>query len=212
VQLFWNRSIDRVLLMPDAGPIDIYRDERVRVAKDGSLLAGGKAFRGPLLVDGFGSFIRLRGAVPVERSRISTLWRPVGTPRLALYAPGRYHDGWLANSGAVYVWPGHAGAELSGWISMRLTAPRSLGAMTLTFAAKGERTRIRLRAGTPRLVRIPVCSRGNARVTFRSNVRGFVGLRIVSARATAPVFTPSLSACAHRPASPGGVGSNGAAV
>ena len=54
-QLFWNRSIDRVLLMSDAGPIDTFADERVKVGQDGSLLVHGKAFRRPLLVDGFGA-------------------------------------------------------------------------------------------------------------------------------------------------------------
>ena len=197
LMLFWNRSIDRVLLMPDAGQIDIYRDQRVRVGEDGALRIGGKPYKGAVLADGFGSYVKLRGAVPVQRSRIATLWKPVGTPHLALYAPGRYHDSWLANSGAVYVWP-EAGRTLSGWLSMTLKAPQSLGAMTLTFTtASGKATKVRLQPGTPRHLRIALCAAGATHVTFRSSVRGFVGLRIVSSRATVPVFVSSRAACVH---------------
>ena len=194
--LFWNRSIDRVLLMPDAPPIDAYRDQLVRVGKDGSLLVGGVPFRAPVVVDGFGSVVRLRGAYPVARGPVSTLWAPVGTPRLSLYATGSYHDGWLADSGAITVWATGPGRPIAGWISLRLTAPRSIGAATLTFTLpQGRRVRVRLLPGTPRRVRLPVCATGSASVTYRSSTRGLVGLRLVGARATPPVFTPGPAAC-----------------
>jgi hypothetical protein len=195
-QLFWNRSIDRLLLMPDAGPIDAFRDERVRIGKDGSLLAGGKWFRGPLLADNYGSFVRLRGAALVARGPVSTLWRPDGTPRLALYAPGSYYDGWLSDSGAIFLWPERAGGPVWGWLSMRVTAVRSLGPITLTFArSNGTRVDAHARPGSPERIRIAVCSVGRARVTYHSNVQGLVGLRVVTARATKPVFRSDPSAC-----------------
>ncbi len=195
-QLFWNRSIDRLLLMPDAHAIDAFRSERVRVGGDGTLLVRGKPLRGPVLVDGLGSFVRLRAAYPVARGPISTLWLPAGRAQLSMYAPGSYHDGWLAGTGAVYVWAEAAGRPLSGWISMRITAPRSIGPATLTFTLpKDRRVRVRLLPGKPRHVRLPICGTGSAHVFYRSSARGFVGLRIVSAKATAPVFRPSRAAC-----------------
>jgi hypothetical protein len=126
---------------------------------------------------------------------------PSEQPRLRLYAQGVYHDDWLAEAGTVYLWPEHAGGTLSGWISMRLTASEEIGAMTLTFTLPtGRDVRVRVAPGTWAQVRLPVCKTGGARIAFRSSVRAISGVRLVSARTTAPVFTPSASAC--RPSTP----------
>jgi hypothetical protein len=197
-QLFWNRSIDRLLLMPDARPIDSFRDGRVRVGENGSLLVQNRPLHSPLLVDGFGSFVQLRNASPVARGPISTLWKPHGAAQLSLYAPGVYYDGWLANVGGVYVWPERPGATLSGWISLRLTAPAELGALKLTFTlSKRHHVAVRLRPGSWKRVRLPVCARGSAHVTFSSSATAIAGLRVVGAKATPPVFTPGRAACPH---------------
>src|SRR6185436_21013375 len=50
-QLFWNRSVKRLALMPGAPEIDPFQADRVRVADDGSLLVGSRALTGSLLVD-----------------------------------------------------------------------------------------------------------------------------------------------------------------
>ena len=196
--LFWNRSITRVVLLPGAVRFDSFRVEHARIRGDGSLTVNGRPVDGPLVVDTFGSTVRLQGARKLDSGPTAALWLPEepARPRLAFYALGYFYDGWLAGAGAMYVWP-HAGRRVSGWISTRLTSPRSLGAMTLTFRLpKGQRLRVRLPAGKPKRVRLPVCASGKARVTYRSSVSGLVGLRVVSARATTPVFTPSRSACA----------------
>lgn len=194
-QLFWNRSVDRLLLLPGAGAIDVFRSDPVTVGGDGSLLAGGSPFRGPLLVDGYGSYVRLRGAHVVVRGPVSALWAPAGEPRLALYAIGRYYDGWLADAGVLYVWPAVKGGSLSGWVSMRLTAPRQAGPVRLAFRLPTGRRSVLLPPGEPERVHIAVCGPGGWSATYRSSDRGFVGLRAVSVKATVPVFTPSRSAC-----------------
>ena len=203
-ELFWNRSIGRVLLLPGAGPFDRFGARAVHVNDDGSLVAGGRPVTEPLVVDTFGSVVRLRGARLVEKGPTATLWAPAGRPRLALYAVGRYYDGWLANGGAIYLWPAAKGGVLSGRLTMWLTAPGG-GGVTITFQSPGgRRTRVHLRPGSPKRVSIAVCAAGSAYVTYRSPLREIVGARAVSAKATAPTFTPDRAACGStRPASAG---------
>jgi hypothetical protein len=197
-ELFWNRSITRVALLPGAAPFDSFRTERVRVGDDGSLTVNGRPLAGPLLADIYGSTVRLQDARVVGKSQTATLWLPdhADHPRLRLYAIGRYSDGWLAKSGVIYVWPRVAGRRVSGWISMRLAASRLAGAATITFQfSEHARTTVHVRPGRPQLLRVPLCATKNARVTYRSKKVTLIGVRAVTVRATAPVFTPSPSAC-----------------
>jgi hypothetical protein len=197
-ELFWNRSIRRVVLLPGASRFDSFRVERSRVSADGSLTVGGLPVGGPLLVDEFGSTVLLRGARELESEPTAALWvpEPGKRPRLSFYALGHYHDGWLGGVGVIYVWPKVRGGAVSGWISMRLTLPRSMGRSRLTFMlSKSRRVSFRLVPGSSRSVRLPICSQGTARVAWRSNNPVFVGLLPMSARSTTPTFRPSRSAC-----------------
>jgi hypothetical protein len=198
-QLFWNRSITRVLVLPGAGAIDLFDDDQVRIGEDGSLAARGQPVRGPLLVDGFGSTVRLRGARRVARSPMSTLWEPTGVtaPRVSLYGIGRYYDGWLADFGAVYLWPSSVGGRLAGEVVFRVRAPALQGrTMTLRFENPARRvTTMRLRGGERRTIRVPVCAGEPAYITFRSDARLLAQLRSVSVHSSAPVFVPDEGVC-----------------
>jgi hypothetical protein len=195
-ELFWNRSIDRVLLLPEAFPIDGFRDHRVSVGQDGSLVADGRPVLEPLLVDDYGSTVRLRGARVLLAGPTAKLWVPAGRPRLSLYATGRWHDGWLADRGTIRLWPEAATGDISGWLSMRLTASRDADAGKVTFRPHGGRPiAVHLQPGQTRRAKIPVCASGSWRATYRSSIHQLVNLRLVSVRSTAPVFTPSPSAC-----------------
>jgi len=197
-ELFWNRSITRVVLLPGATRIDNYTTDRAQVADDGTVTVNGVPLQGPLVVDTFGSTVRLRGARELASRPTASLWVPdrATTPRLSFYALGRYQDGWLAGAGAMYVWPEAVGRPVSGWITMRVTADRSIGATRLTFGLSPTKSiKVALRPGRSQQVRLPVCASGATHVTYRTNVRAIVGLRVVSARASAPVFTPSPVAC-----------------
>lgn len=200
-ELFWNRSIKRVVLLPGGSRFDSYRMDTARVAGDGSLSVDGNPVKGPLLVATYGSTVRLRGARQVESGPAASLWIPDrgSRPRLAFYALGRYYDRWLAGAGVMYVWPEARGGEVSGWISMRLTPPKSIKPGRLTFRTSESRSiQFRLRPGVPQRVRVAVCSQGTAKVTWRTSSPLFYGLRPVSARSTAPTFTPSSAACSPR--------------
>ncbi len=84
VQLFWNRTVDRLLLYPGVKAPDPWASLRVEVAADGTLLAGGRPVTGPLLVVGGPPGRRLRNAVVLGRTPTATLWRlhgPAKAPR-----------------------------------------------------------------------------------------------------------------------------------
>jgi hypothetical protein len=154
-----------------------------------------------LLVDTYGSTVRLRGTHTLQAGPTASLVVPRRSdkPRVAFYALGRFYDGWLADRGVMYAWPKAGERVVSGWLSMRLTAVPTIGPVTMTFRpSQGKRVRVRLVPGSARTVRIAVCTPGSAHVTYRSNVRGFVGLRVVSVQSTAPVFTLDASACPRR--------------
>ena len=194
--LFWNRSLDRLLLLPGALPVDGFRTERARIDKNGFLFADGRDIRSALVVDGFGSTTRLRDARLVTAGPTATLSVPTGAARLSLYATGRYYDGWLAGRGTVQLWPEEPGGRLAGWLSMRIETPGDADAGTLTFALpRGRSTSVRLSPGVSRHVRVAVCASGAWRATYGSTIHRLVGLRLVSVRSGAPVFRPDPSAC-----------------
>ena len=75
---------------------------------------------------------------------------------------------------------------------MRLTASRLVGAATITFQfSEHARKSVHVRPGQPQNVRLPLCAAKDARVTYRSKKLTLIGVRAVTVKATAPVFTPS---------------------
>jgi hypothetical protein len=201
-QLFWNRSIRRVVLLPGAGEVDHFSSPRLTVAPDGRLLEGQKPVEGPLLVDGYGGTIALSGAKVLASSQSYTLWRPKGPARLSLYLAGRYSDGWLAGAGRMYLWPERAGGPIAKRVTLTLAAPAAADGMTIRFQEPGKAVReVRLEPGRSQSVAFDVCSRGPWHVTYISSVRGFVGTRVVSAQAGRPRVTP-IACSTQRPRAP----------
>jgi hypothetical protein len=171
-QLFWNRSVDRMLLLDGASAPDRFAARGVAPARDGSLAA-----RGPLLVDGFGSTLRFANAPAVARFGTWTLVRPHGEARLELQATGRYADGWLAPEGRIAVW------GRTGTVTLTLSSPSPT---TITFRWPGHTKRVAV-TKRPQRVEIPVTSVPFV-AGYRASSYGFVGQRPVSARASAPVL------------------------
>lgn len=188
--LFWNRSVDDVLLLPHTGKVDGFGQKTVTFGRDGSLLVDGRPVTGPLLVDAYGATLRFRGTQQVAASPPYRLLRPVGRPRLALYASGRYYDGWLATAGSIRLWPASPGNGLAGRLSFRLLGPKD-APVTL---ALGER-QIRLAPGASKPVELAVCSSGPWSVDFSAPPGANIGGRFVSAGSTEPVFRPDPAAC-----------------
>jgi hypothetical protein len=195
-QLFWNRSVEELLVLPDASPLDAFHFDQAEIAADGSLVVAGRPLERPLLVDGYGATLRFRGARTVARSAVFRLVRPEGRPRLALYVPGRYWDGWLALNGSIRVWP-EPGEPLAGRLTLVFESPSDAPAAKVQLALPGSARRvISLPSGSRRPVTLSVCSTASWRADFAAPFTGTVGDRLVSVHATEPRYLPDPSACA----------------
>ena len=193
-QLFWNRSLDRILLLPDAFPPDAFRADQVQIGRDGSLLVDGQPYTAPFLVDNYSATTEFRAARQVTRTRIFRLLEPTGRPRLSLYVPGRYFDGWLALAGRIALWP-DTGEMLTGRMRTTLSLPPQLDAADVTIRANGRKQTVEVHPGAAVTLELPVCSAGPWAATFSAPLRANLGERLASVRATKPVFTPDASAC-----------------
>ena len=126
--LFWNRSVDAVYLLPGAEPPDSFAVTRLTTAADGTLLANGRPVTEPLVADGFSDTIRFRDSDEIATSPVYRLVASPGPQRLALYAPGRYEDGWLGLVGSFQLWPESAADGLAGTLRFELTGAGRLAA------------------------------------------------------------------------------------
>jgi len=175
-QLFWNRSLDRLALLPGATSPDRFPAAPLAPARDGSL-----GVRGAVLLDGYGSTVRLAGAQTIATHGTWTLLRPRDTARLAYQVTGRYADGWLAPAGRIGVW------SHTGTLRLVLTAPAGASAMTITFRWRGHTQRVDLAPGRSQRVAIPVASLPFA-ATYSASSLGYLGSRPVSVRAAVPTL------------------------
>jgi hypothetical protein len=189
-QLFWNRSITRVALLPGAQPPDAFAAARLSVGPDGTLLRAGRPLGGPVVVDGWSSYLQLAGARHVASAPNYDLW--VGShPRLAIYAAGRYRDGWITPRSRIDVWE-----PTSGTLRLRVALPAQADPQTLNAKLPdGRQLTFHLRPSHPQVVSLPVCSGGPWHVLLAFGGSGFVDTRIVSARTGRPRFVPGPTAC-----------------
>lgn len=210
-QLFWNRSVKELLLMPGAPEIDPFRADRVQVADDGSLMVGDRPLTGALLVDDHAVTTLFSGAEKVASAPGYSLYRPVGRPRLALFFLARYDDGWMGDRGTINLWPRPGSDRLEGTLVLELESPAPLGATTVRFRLPdGRVVHARVPARGSTTVRLPVCSHGPWVTGVNSKMRGFLNDRPVSVKAGVPRFVPGRSGCSaapeQQPAPPGAPG------
>jgi len=191
-QLFWNRSLKRVYFLDNALVIDAFDSPRAHVAPDGRLISGKRTLGGPLLISNQAARVRLAGAVPVARGAGFELWRPTGTPRLALFAGGLYQDGWLAGKGHIVVWPAREGL-VSGVLRLPLSLPpKPLSERTvLQLRGPGVVSRVVLLPGKSVVVHLRVSHRGPWTLDFHTNRPGYLDDRSVSVMAKTPTFSPA---------------------
>jgi hypothetical protein len=196
--LFWNRSVDRVALLPDSIRPDILPWPYLGIRGNGALTVEGKPLSGPLTIDDSMHTIDLRGATRVGHSTHFALWLPRGRPRFAFYASG-FGSGWIAPRGVLAVWPKKTGGRLAGFLSFRTTAVRKVGPVMFTLRLPGAVKRhIPVRLGESRSVRIAVCGSGPWRAEIAATAKRamLTGSLFVSAHATTPVWREDARACA----------------
>jgi hypothetical protein len=200
LQLFWNRSIRSVNLVPGALPIDAYPHGHLTFSDNGTLLLSGRPLSGPIVVDEWVTPMTFRHARSVASSTFDELVLPEKNAQVELYAPGFYRDGLLKGSGSIHLWPATASGPVQGHLSFQLRAPKWLPqAITVrTSRSDGLPTAIRVAPGTSREVKLDVCSTGRWDFGFLADHTTSYERRSISLGATAPVWQPDASACVKR--------------
>lgn len=195
-QLFWNRSIDRAVLLPGAKPTDLLPVGKGTVAGDGTLLVDGHPLTEPALLDEYSSSVQVRDAKRLGSDPTSVLYRPAGALKLRLVAIGQFAQHWLAERGAFLVWPDAKGGRVAGHIVLRLSLPAGAATIRMQFRSKHLLRNVAISPGTPRVLSLAVCGIGPTDVTFAAQSSGRLGDgRIVSVGSQPPVFTPDPRAC-----------------
>ena len=194
--LFWNRSVNSVYLLPDAEPPDSFAVTRLTIGRDGTLLAAGKPVTGPLVADGLSDTVRFRDSDEMASSPVFNLLASDGPHRLALYAAGRFEDGWLGLAGSFRLWPENVGADLAGTLAFELTAPPDGPRVAVVFDAPDAPVEeVVVDPGTTRPVSFAVCADGPWSLDFAAPSTGAIGARFVSVQASEPVFRTDPAAC-----------------
>ena len=194
--LFWNRSVEALYLLPDADQPDPFATTRLEIGPDGTLLADGQPVTRPLAVDGLSDTVRFRDADEIANSPVYRLVASPGPQRLALYAPGRFDNGWLGLVGSFQLWPESTAAGLGGTLRFDLTGPADSPPVAVRFEPPGAPAEeVVVRPGSAKHVSFPVCSAGPWSMDFAAPSTGSVGARLVSVQASEPVFRPDPSAC-----------------
>jgi hypothetical protein len=198
-KLFWNKSLERVLMLPGVRPPDSFAVSTVNARADGTVTAAGKPVTGPVMIDDWATGVELQQATFVSRSTSGALYRPHGNLRLRLLSFGRYADGWLTNHGALVIWPAPGERRLSGRLEFPIRAPRPDGTVTIRIRQPGSDKLLAFttKPGQTRTIVIRVCSSGAVSLPFSAAPLGGIGDgRTVTAMTGRPRFVPSAAACA----------------
>ncbi len=191
-QLFWNLTLKKLYFLDDASGIDAFGSPRVEVADDGHLVSGGHTLGGPLVISNYAVRARLVGAVAVARGADYELWRPAGTPRMAMFVGGLYHDGWLANGGHITLWPARDG-RVEGTLRLPLSLPAGTQRTVLQLRGPGVSRRVVVEPKQRRIVELRVSHRGPWTLNFHTNRPGYLqpDERPISVQSSLPTFSGS---------------------
>jgi len=127
--------------------------------------------------------------LPVATGADYDLWRPTGTPRMALFVGGLYHDGWLSPAGHLTVYPG-TGGRVEGTLSFPLSLPKATRVTTLRLQGPGVDRRVSVVPGKSIVVTVQVSHRGPWTLSWHSNKIGYLQPddRPISVQAAMPSF------------------------
>ena len=190
--LFWNRSVERLILLDDAASPDPFAAPSADLDDAGHLVGT----TGLVLADTYGSSVVLRNAVRLAAGPTKTLWRSRSTPQLQLTMTGRYFSGALSGEGGIRVWPEHAGGKLEGWLELDLSAPS--GTAPLPFRLElpdGRSIEHRIRGGRATTIRVPVCAAGAWKAPFTAGTVAIVHGTRVGLSSSEPRLVDDAAAC-----------------
>ena len=196
-QLFWNRSLERVYLMPGSPRFDIAQPRRVEIAGDGTVLAKGKPIRAAVLTDTWAAVVRLRNASHVAKTGLDDLYAVRGPVQLALYANGIYRNGVSQPTSDIRLWPERTGGVVHGRLTFKVGAPKAFPRpvkLTVT-PSHGAPYDVRLTPGSSRSLTFDVCSRGTWKVRLHTNGQYWYAGAVIGFEASQPNWRPDASAC-----------------
>lgn len=189
--LFWNRSVERLVLLDAADRPDPFAAPLAKL--DGAGRIAG--ISGPILVDTHGSSLLLRNAERVAVGQTKALWSTAEAPQLQVLMTGRYFSGLLAGEGGLRVWPATPGGRLSGRIELDLSNPGG-SALPIRVEPEGgtavERT---LEPGGSEVLRVPVCGRGVWTAAYSAGALAIEHGTRVGLLASEPRFVAEEAAC-----------------
>ncbi len=171
-ELFWNSSLTRLAYLDQASPIDAFGRPHVRIANDGRLFVGREPILGPVAISNFAVRAQLSGAQAVATGADYELWRPTGTPRMALFVGGLYHNGWLSPAGHLTVYPrqGH----VRGTLTLRLSLPPKTKTTVVHLQGPGVDRRVTVVPGRSIVVSAAVDQRRPWTLAWHSNRTGYL--------------------------------------
>ena len=184
--LFWNTSLDRVVLLPGARPIDSFATSQMTIGRFGQLTVGSRALRTAFVVRENWAAIQLSGARRVASGGEATLWVPRGRPAARLLTLGRYSDGWLSGGAELWAYPTRSSDQAT--VRFAVGLPRGFRPTTLRITVRGTLIRsVRVRPGERIALTLPVdLTTGKALIAIRAARSSLVDGRAVSVQATVP--------------------------
>ena len=188
-QLFWNTSIEEMLLFDFASPIDAFRSPRVKVAADGRLVGvSGRTVSNALLVSTYAVQMTFTDARLVARAGAFELWDPRGDARVSTLVSGRWREGWLARSGSVTVWPDRS-RRAEGTLRFELSLPANAQRTALQLKAPGDDRTISIAPGERHAFTYKISTREPWTLRYGTSRPGYLNDgRLVSVQATRPTF------------------------
>ncbi len=206
-KLFWNTSLDRVLLLRGMKVPDAFTVGNIDVGHDGLATVSGKPVIGPVMIDDTGTAMELQHATLLKRTVAGALYRPQDALRFRLLAFGLYADGWLGSRGAIIVWPTAGERGLSGRLELPVHAPGTAANATIRLTQNQSTNKFSFTAkpGKMQTFSVPLCASGPVTLIFDAGPIGGTGDgREVAARVGRLHFVPDASACAKTPPSSNG--------
>lgn len=200
VQMFWNRSLNRVATLPGTSPPDAFHVSKFTVGDDGTVLVDGKpASQVALLVDRYQTYAKFANTHKVATRDLWYLYAPTQRPRLTAYVTGFFGLGYLGVNGAAVLWP-----QQPGYFEMKVWSDTNAAIATHLIWFRGKRTfaKVTVRPREHTEIKLPVCRTGRAwQVNFRSTGGSFNGATLIvdnnllSVHAGPPRFVPDPHAC-----------------
>lgn len=188
--LFWNTSITRLAVLPGVSRPDPFAAETARVARDGTLLVGGRPAHGDVLLSTTSAGLGLAGGAVLDSTSDSVLVRARDGIRLRYLIASVNTDGLLASGGSVTVWPRRG--RVDGKLVLSLRAPSGGRTLKMWLGRPHGATLLRrVGAGRRGDVAIQLCSRSPVTLSYRAEPMRFVsGDGFVSASLLGARFVP----------------------